>query len=204
MAVRGLLEREYEGERGVGAVLADVELRCGGAAVVGDVPDADERGVVELRALEEALEVDAELASLEDVEPVGERPEAAVDAPRDGLGCAARELRLDEDVEFFEEHARLRRECGVIGEEVDGEVVIGLAREQIEVDVAGEFLAVALLDGGLGFLERVFRCLRVEAAVPDGDGAEYGRDGSEQQTVFLPPYALVAQGEAALPGEIVQ
>ena len=125
-------------------------------------------------------------------------------APPAGLGAAARELRLDEDVEFLEEHARLRRECGVVGEEVDGEVVIGLAREQVEVDVAGEFLAVALLDGGLGFLERVFRCFRVEAAVPDGDGAEYGCDCREQQTVFLPPYALVAQGEAALPGEIVQ
>ena len=76
-----------------------------------------------------------------------------------------RHRRLDENVEFLEEHARLRRECGVVGEEVDGEVVIGLAREQVEVDVAGEFLAVALLvaidRGFIGRSEGVARLTKI-------------------------------------------
>ena len=204
MAVLGFFEDDDERERGVGVIFFDVHVGRGRRALVRDAADGDERRVAELRAREEALEVDAELMAFEDVEAVWQRPETAIYAPQDGFLRAARELGLHEDVEFLEQHARLRRQRRVVGEEVAREVVVRLARQEVEVDVAGKFLAVALLDGRLDFLERVLGRPHVEKDVPDAHGDADGGDEREHEEPPLPLDAPLPPRNRALPCDFVQ
>ena len=204
MAVLGFFEDDDECERSVGVILSDVHVSRGGRALVRDAADGDERRIAELRARKEALEVDAELVAFQNVEAVRQRPETAVDAAQDRFLRAARELWLHEDVEFLEQHARLRRQCRVVGKEVAREVVVCLARQEVEVDIAGEGLAVALFNGRLDFLERVFRRPHVEKDVPDAHGNADGGDEHEHEEPPLPLDAPLPPRDRALPCDFVQ
>ena len=147
--------------------------RCRRAVAVDGV-EPDDGDVLEQAALEEVLEVDAQLASLQ--EAAGLLPLTRLDAACERRAHPRRDLWLDELVETHGFRALVVRQGSVGGEETACEIVIDFAHAQADVDVALEFFGVVLLRRFLNLSKRVFGASRVDEEVP-----EHGADGKREE-----------------------
>ena len=188
VAVRRLLHGGLEREGCARPVVAHLDLSRCRRAVARDLADADKRGVAHLAAREEALVVDAELASLEDVRAFRQAPLARAHAPQDRVLRAARELRLDRDVELLVGGLVDSCQRRVVGEQVCRQVVVAARGHEVEVDVVPEAVGILLLDGDRRLLERVFRCALLGIRMPAEEGAEReDQQHEDQESLAAPP-----------------
>jgi hypothetical protein len=118
---------------------------------------------------------------------------ARAHAPQDRVLRAARELRLDRDVELLVGGLVDRRQRRVVGEQVGRQVVVAARGHEVEVDVVTEAVRVLLLDGDHSLLERVLRRALLRIEMPAEEGAEReDHEDQDQQGLAAPPHAALA------------